>query len=466
MNTPLPYFTTPMAHPLGDAALPCMVMFSKDGCLYCDECKEEFSASRGCELVNMTQPCGTGAVPCTKPECYSRGYHIHDDLLSKFRESSYMISSTVPAFALYQEGKFVREYTGQRTQESFEQYVDDLSVADTRLAESIQSIFPVRNQELYDMYLKARDCFWIEKEIDFSKDYNDWQELAPGERFFIEHILAFFAMSDQIVNTNLGERFSKDIDTLPDSMRTYVRLFYNLQLAMEDIHSQTYETMLDILVRDKKKQHMLKNAITTVPAIKKKAIWATKWIDSGEKDDCSFGKRLLAFAVMEGIFFSGSFCAIFWLRERNILKGLTKSNEFIARDEGLHYMFAVKLFNQLRRSKEYSEQGNGLGCNEVDVLNIVKEAVEIECEFITASFPCRMVGMNSDSMKEYIQFVADKLLVLLGLPSHWKTSNPFQFMDNIGMDTKANFFEERVTQYRKANSSATCVEDSLVDDDF
>lgn len=456
----LPVFTSPMAHPLKEDCPPCMVMFSKDGCRFCDECKPAFDEVQGGYVVNMSKPC---MADCAEPSCSSRGFHTGAELIDNFKLASGVMPRTVPAFALYKGGKFVRTYTGQRTTESFQQYVDDLSVVDTRLSETIQSIFPVRSRELYDMYLKARDCFWIEKEIDFSKDYDDWVKLNDGERFFIEHILAFFAMSDQIVNTNLGERFSKDIDTLPDSMRTYVRLFYNLQLAMEDIHSQTYETMLDILVKDKTRHALLKNAITTVPAIKKKAIWATKWIDSTDSVECSFGKRLIAFAVMEGIFFSGSFCAIFWIRERNILKGLTKSNEFIARDEGLHYMFAVKLFNQLKADPTYADQ---LKCSPEDILEIVRSAVEIESEFITASFPCRMVGMNSDSMQDYIQFVADKLLVLLGLQPHWKTNNPFQFMDNIGMDTKANFFEERVTQYRKANSAATCIEDNHLDEDF
>ena len=451
--------------PAGTAAAAqgakCMVMFSKEGCPSCVEAEDAW--------LEAVQLCSTHTedLHCVKVEFSNQDVVVNSSLYQSFKNNTMLMSRrrvvTFPTFLMYHSGELVREYYGARSGDQFFSYIEDLGVPTSRLADSISPIFPVHDDAkvLYDLYLKARDCFWIEKEIDFSKDYADWMGLSANERFFIEHILAFFAMSDQLVNINLGERFCEDITTIPKHLRNSCRLFYNLQLAMEDIHSQTYETMLNILVKDKFREADLKNAITTIPAIKKKASWATRWID----DSCSFGKRLVAFAVLEGIFFSGSFCSIFWIREKNILKGLTKSNEFIARDEGLHYTFAIELFNLLK--------GIGwedLNCSSEDILEIVDEAVAIESEFITASFPCRLVGMNSESMIQYIRFVANVLMVKLGVTpsSVYRVTNPFQFMENIGMDSKANFFEERVTQYRKANSAADHSGDGgfMLDDDF
>lgn len=229
---------------------------------------------------------------------------------------------------------------------------------------------------------------------------------------------------------------------------------------MEDIHSITYETLLETYISDSVKKANLKNAIETIPAIKKKASWAAKWIES---DKSSFGTRLIAFAILEGVFFSGSFCAIFWIRERGILNGLTKSNEFISRDEGLHYMFALELFNILRARGDISI---GLDCSNDMILEILKEAVEIEKEFITSSFNCKLIGMNSNEMKNYIEFVADILLTNIGFSKHYNTKNPFMFMENIGLQNKTNFFEQRVSDYKKSNSSDNANVKLSLDEDF
>jgi ribonucleotide reductase beta subunit family protein with ferritin-like domain len=328
------------------------------------------------------------------------------------------------------------------------------------LTSKIHSVFPIKNYEIYDMYNKARSCFWIEKELDLSKDKFDWDnKLNEDERYFLSNILAFFAQSDQIVNINLEERFMEDIETLPNDMKIYIKLFYNFQKMMEDINTITYESLLDTYITDKESKNKFKNAIEYIPAITKKANWASKWIDD---TNSSFGTRLIAFAVLEGIFFSASFCAIFWIKEKNILSGLTKSNEFISRDEGLHRDFAILLYNQLKTRDDYD-----INCNNDIIINIIKEAVEIEKEFITESFNCRLIGMNSDEMHKYIEYVADNLLMNLDIPKLYNTKNPFLFMENIGLQNKTNFFEQRVTEYSKANSNATVEETSLcMDDDF
>lgn len=313
------------------------------------------------------------------------------------------------------------------------------------------SILPVKNDILYDQYKKAKGCFWDVSELDLSRDKQEWDTLSGGEKFFLENILAFFSQSDQLVNSNLEERFLKDINKLPDEISIYCKLFYNFQKSMEDIHSITYETLLHTYISDKQRLEMLKNAIATVPAIGMKAKWAKKWIDSS---DC-FGKRLIAFAVLEGIFFSGAFCSIFWIRERGILNGLTKSNEFISRDEALHYTFAITLFKMIETD-----------CSENDVRDIIREAVEIEQQFITSSFNCDLIGMNSREMSNYIEYVADFMLGQLGLKKMYNTQNPFLFMENIGLMNKTNFFEQRVSDYKKANSSDNANTQLMMDDDF
>lgn len=328
------------------------------------------------------------------------------------------------------------------------------------LSKKIESIFPIKNDQIYEMYNKARSCFWIEKELDFSKDKFDWDnKLNNDEKYFLSNILAFFAQSDQIVNINLEERFMEDVESLPKDMKIYTKLFYNFQKMMEDVHSITYETLLETYITNKELKNKLKNGIDNIPAINKKANWANTWINDKKS---SFGTRLIAFAVLEGIFFSGAFCAIFWIKEKNILSGLCKSNEFISRDEGMHRDFAILLYNQLKNRNDYI-----LNCNDNIIINIIKEAVEIEKEFISSSFNCRLIGMNADEMKKYIEFVADNLLLNLDIDKIYNTKNPFLFMENIGLQNKTNFFENRVTEYAKANSSAGIEDFKLsLDDDF
>ena len=315
----------------------------------------------------------------------------------------------------------------------------------------VVSILPIKNEVLYELYKKAKGSFWDVSELDLSKDKYEWDSLLEQEQFFLENILAFFSQSDQLVNSNLEERFLKDINGLPDDINIYCKLFYNFQKSIEDIHSITYETLLHTYISDKHRLSILKDAISNIPAINKKAQWAKKWIDSSD----SFGKRLIAFAVLEGIFFSGAFCSIFWIRERAILNGLTKSNEFISRDEALHYTFAITLFRMIETD-----------CTESDVREIIKEAVLIEQEFITSSFKCDLIGMNSREMSNYIEYVADFMLGHLGLEKMYNTSNPFLFMENIGLLNKTNFFEQRVSDYKKANSSNDADTKLSIDADF
>lgn len=303
--------------------------------------------------------------------------------------------------------------------------------------QKIISIFPIKNAELEGFYQKAINSFWVLEEIPFDTDKYDWDnKLDENERFFISRILAFFAQSDRIVNINLGTRFLEDVKTLPDEMRVYVELFYNFQVAVEDIHSRTYEFMLMTYINDERNE--LYNGIKNIPAIKLKADWAFKWIDDTES---SFATRLIAFAALEGIFFSGSFCSIYWIKEKNILKGLTMSNEFIARDEGLHRDFACALYRQLNKL--------GKGISNSIVIEIIKEAVEIEKVFIIDSLPCNLLKINSKLMSEYIEFVADNLLETLGLDKYYNAINPFNFMENLSLTVKNNFFESKDSVYSR-----------------
>jgi ribonucleoside-diphosphate reductase subunit M2 len=305
------------------------------------------------------------------------------------------------------------------------------------MSDKIVSIFPIKNAELEAFYQKAINSFWVLEEIPFDTDKYDWDnKLDDNERFFISRILAFFAQSDRIVNINLGTRFLNDIQTLPDDMLVYTQLFYNFQVAVEDIHSRTYEFMLMTYINDDHNE--LYDGIKNIPAIKMKADWAFKWIDD---KNSSFATRLIAFAALEGIFFSGSFCSIYWIKEKNILKGLTGSNEFIARDEGLHRDFACALYRQLNKM--------GKGVSENIIIEIIKEAVEIEKNFIIDSLPCNLLKINSKLMGEYIEFVADNLLETIDLNKYYHTKNPFNFMENLSLTVKTNFFENRVTEYSR-----------------
>ena len=294
-------------------------------------------------------------------------------------------------------------------------------------------MFPIKYQDIWDMYQKQVDCFWRPEEIDLSKDLAHWDALNADERFFISMILAFFAASDGIVLENLAQRFMSDVQV------SEARAFYGFQIAMENIHSHTYSNLIETYIRDKEEKHKLFNAISNYPCIKKKSDWAQKWIHDHRS---SFATRLVAFACVEGIFFSGAFCSIFWMKKRGLLPGLTFSNELISRDEALHCEFAVLLYSKLVKKMDKSR-----------IHEIIKEAVEIETEFICEALPCRLIGMNSQMMTQYIQFVADRLCVQLGYKKIYNVSNPFDFMELISLERKTNFFEHSISEYSLANKS-------------
>ena len=292
------------------------------------------------------------------------------------------------------------------------------------------SLFPIEHNRMWEYYCRAVANFWVPQEVDFSDDLRDWHErLNDDERHFIKYILAFFAASDGIVNKNLAEDFLGQVRCME------AKFFYGFQVAIENIHSHTYSLLIDSYIRDKDEQTHLLNAVTTVPSVKKKADWSLRWIERG-----SFVERLIAFAVVEGVFFSGSFCSIFWLKNRGLMPGLSFANQLISRDEGLHRDFACLLYREHIENKLPVEQ----------VVSIVRDAVELEKEFITESLPVRLIGMNTESMSQYIEFVADHLLIELGLRKVYNAKNPFDFMDMISLEGKTNFFERRVSEYQKA----------------
>ena len=305
------------------------------------------------------------------------------------------------------------------------------------------TLFPIAKKEehLYKMYKQSVSVFWTPEEIDLSKDLLDWVKLSDNERHFVKHVLAFFAGSDGIVQENLATRFQREVDS------QVVKLFYSFQNAMEGIHSETYSLLIDTYIKDREEQNHLFQGIDTIPCIGKKAKWALKWIDSSE----DFATRLIAFACVEGIFFSGAFCSIFWLKKRGLMPGLTFSNELISRDESLHTLFAVALYHTC--SKVPAER----------IEQIIREAVEIEKEFICDALPCSLIGMNSKMMSEYIEFVADRLAVQMGIPKIYKTGNPFDFMDLISIEGKTNFFEKKVSEYSRPMESVTTIR---LDEDF
>lgn len=308
-------------------------------------------------------------------------------------------------------------------------------------------LFPIQYHEIWQMYKKAEASFWTAEEVDLSKDLNDWEKLNNDEKYFISHVLAFFAASDGIVNENLVERFSQEVQ-VPEA-----RCFYGFQIAIENIHSEMYSLLIDTYIKDNVERDHLFSAIETVPCVKKKAEWALKWISDGS---ATFGTRLVAFAAVEGIFFSGSFASIFWLKKRGLMPGLTFSNELISRDEGLHCDFACLLFSHLRNRTSPET-----------ILKIITEAVKIEQEFLVEALPVKLIGMNCDLMKTYIEFVADRLLVALGCPKHYKVENPFDFMDLISLQGKTNFFEKRVGEYQKAGVMSSKKEQEFtLDADF
>jgi ribonucleoside-diphosphate reductase beta chain len=311
-------------------------------------------------------------------------------------------------------------------------------------------LFPIQHHDIWKLYKQQEACFWTAEEIDLAQDIYDWEhKLNEDEQHFIKHVLAFFAASDGIVNENIAMNFVNEVQY------TEAKMFYGFQIMMENIHSETYSLLIDTYIKDKQEQNKLFNAIETVPAIKKKAEWALKWIESG-----SFVERLIAFAAVEGIFFSGSFCSIFWLKKRGLMPGLTFSNELISRDEGMHCDFACHLHNNHIQKK----------VSEKKIKEIICGALEIEKEFILEALPVRLIGMNSDLMSQYLEFVTDRLLDSLGCSKVYNSENPFDFMQNIALQGKTNFFEKRVAEYQKAGvNNTTSIEDmdtSFDDIDF
>lgn len=290
-------------------------------------------------------------------------------------------------------------------------------------------LFPIQHDDVWQMYKKAEASFWTAEEIDLSQDQKDWDSLNDGERHFISHVLAFFAASDGIVNENLAVNFMQEVQMAE------ARCFYGFQVMMENIHSETYSLLIDTYIKDPKQKDYLFNALETVPAVTKKGNWAIKWINSE-----NFTERLIAFAAVEGIFFSGSFCSIFWLKKRGLMPGLTFSNELISRDEGLHCDFACLLYEKYLVNK----------LPEARVHEIIRDAVSIEQEFVTDALPVNLIGMNAQLMSQYIEFVADRLLVSLGYSRIYNSTNPFDFMEMISLQGKTNFFEKRVAEYQKA----------------
>ena len=289
-------------------------------------------------------------------------------------------------------------------------------------------LFPIQNDEVWQYYKKSQASFWTAEEIDLSQDQKDWNNLNDNERHFIKHVLAFFAASDGIVNENLAVNFMQEVQ-MPEA-----RCFYGFQIMMENIHSETYSLLIDTYIKDPKEKDYLFNALETVPAVQKKGEWALKWINSE-----NFAERLIAFAAVEGIFFSGSFCSIFWLKKRGLMPGLTFSNELISRDEGLHCDFACLLYSYLENKLDPAR-----------VQAIIADAVRIEQEFVTDALPVSLIGMNAKTMAQYIEFVADRLLVSLGCDKIYNAANPFDFMEMISVQGKTNFFEKRVAEYQKA----------------
>jgi ribonucleoside-diphosphate reductase beta chain len=306
-------------------------------------------------------------------------------------------------------------------------------------------LFPIQHHDIWKLYKQQEACFWTAEEIDLAQDINDWENrLNDDEQHFVKNVLAFFAASDGIVNENLAMNFVNEVQY------TEAKMFYGFQIMMENIHSETYSLLIDTYIKDKEEQNHLFNAIETVPAIKKKAEWAIKWINSD-----SFVERIVAFAAVEGIFFSGSFCSIFWLKKRGLMPGLTFSNELISRDEGMHCDFACHLYNNHIQKK----------LTQTKIKEIICGALEIEKEFILEALPVRLIGMNADLMAQYLEFVTDRLLLSLGVPKVYNSTNPFDFMENIAIQGKTNFFEKRVAEYQKAGVTTNSSIDDITNID-
>lgn len=296
-------------------------------------------------------------------------------------------------------------------------------------------VYPIKHPDIWSQYKKHLMSFWTVEELDFSKDYKDWQKLNKNEQHFIKYVLGFFAASDGIVNINLVENFINQVEILE------AKIYYRFQATMEDIHAECYSLMIDTYIKNDNEKDELLNAIESIPCIKQKADWAIKWI---ENNRATYAQRLIAFACVEGIFFSGSFCAIYWLKARNLMPGLCTSNEFIARDEGLHCDFACLMYSKLNIDERLDFE---------IVKEIFEEVVSIEIGFITESLPCKLIGMNMDLMSQYIKYTADRLLIDLGYSKIYHETNPFDFMENISLEGKTNFFERRPSEYKKSNNN-------------
>ena len=308
-------------------------------------------------------------------------------------------------------------------------------------------LFPIKHDDIWEMYKKAEASFWTAEEIDLAADTKDWEKLTDNEKFFVSHVLAFFAASDGIVNENLAMNFSSEVQS------SEARCFYGFQIAIENIHSEVYSLLIDTYVKDVNEKSHLLNAIETVSCVQKKANWALKWCN---RENASFAERIVAFAAVEGIFFSGSFCSIFWLKKRGLMPGLCFSNELISRDEGMHCDFACLIYSKLV-NKLPQEQ----------IYNIIGNAVEIECEFVRDALPVELLGMNSGLMSQYIEFCADRLLVALGCDKKYKTANPFDWMEMISLQGKTNFFEKRVSEYSKNGVGVEATQQVIsFDEDF
>jgi len=328
-------------------------------------------------------------------------------------------------------------------EEAGELPVEDMLVENTRRF----VLFPIKHASIWEMYKKAEASFWTAEELDLAHDYKDWEKLNDNERYFIKNVLAFFAASDGIVNENLLMNFASEVQ-YPEA-----RCFYGFQVAIENIHSEVYSLLIDTYIKDAQEKDKLFNALETTPCVAKKANWALKWCDAKY---ASFAERLVAFAVVEGIFFSGSFCAIFWLKKRGLMPGLCFSNELISRDEGMHCDFACLLYNQLKTKLSQDE-----------VYAIMKDAVSIENSFVSEALPVELIGMNSKLMQSYIEFCADRLLVALGYQKLYNSTNPFDWMNLISLQGKTNFFEKRVGEYSKAGVGVSAEEQVFtLDADF
>jgi ribonucleotide reductase beta subunit family protein with ferritin-like domain len=309
------------------------------------------------------------------------------------------------------------------------------------------TVYPIKDKEIWDAYKVMQAAFWTAEEIDLTNDWDHYQKLNENEQHFIKMVLAFFAASDTIVNINLAERFTREVE-----IREAI-IAYQFQIMIENVHSEVYSLQIDNIIRDKPEKNKLLNAIENFPCVQKKSDWAIKWI----KSDTSFAQRLIAFAIVEGIFFSGSFCAIFWIKKKNLMPGLCDSNELISRDEGMHTDFACLLYKKINNKLDFKT-----------VRGMFEEAVDTETEFICKSLPCSLIGMNSNLMTQYIQFVADRLLTTLGYPKIWNIDNPFDFMESISMQGVTNFFESRPTQYQNSAvlNESKGNEFDLMDDNF